>query len=1460
LTSGESTTLINDAAKAIEAAQKMCQKGQLGTFSLGTKARNVKMGTPATKTQNLECTNFMSPKDCKILFNVCDPVICPISRCDYGGKFPVKDVIGSGIIGSLVLCLPNFVGWQGEVYIPICLSGILAGMDSLISVFKGYRDCLQNSLDTGELTGSCDQINSFYICKMVWDQALPFAKMIIPKTIELVMGKATRGGGEYLSVQDAWSTAAKSVDSFAQYYAADSYAAFKSKIVQSMSEEVCGLYISGAYPDGENILDTLTNPKSPPQYYGQFEETTYTTATNPSISHYKVFYHIYAGKDSRAYYQVYLTEGPTSSYYQDTSNNYIVATGYIEKGGYESQTPDFTAVSGYKKLCITVNGKTDCGFGKSSSSFAIDYVSDQYVKDQANRTDITSESECVSGSSSAWSLATTSLQGAISEVANPELYNRGIIRVCAAENPGSGKDTSDTNLRWISVGYCGKKELKCWLDTQSVKNAVNFESTANETITSLTDSFIKQMIAEGKYLTEDQFKEKIKEIGLKEDSAQKIALINTILKTVSMNAQKGLLYLLRGDEYGTMARDKYKAEQEEKAKKEAEAAELAKQEAEKKAAEKTIASQKCTDYSTAISKHAEIQSTLSGSDKDQANLEFITDIFTNNLITQDEYGEFVNEEKTGDGYISDTTMSGVLSILNSYKITSCAGTTVDTEKIAKCAAYSTAISKHEEIQSTLSSSDKDQANLEFITDLFTKDLITQDEYSGFVNEEKTGNGYISDTTMNGVLSTLNSYKTISCAGTTSTSKAILGEICIFGNTLIKKYFDAINKKEVFAMDTRYSQAEVNKKFVEDLKSNNLLTDEEYNTIIGPINQYVSETILNVIGGSPLGTGEKDMEYVFNLLNKKYNALCGNSLNEKPTSEEIPDSGFVLTSYPQGSSEPTITIRLLEAEKSIELKVTNPSSNYVKYAIGYKRWGWVPIVSYDSAGEIVTKNAGGIFSIKIPLSEFHTSQKYYYAEIWFFDKNNKEIEDSVKLGPFAMDSSSIEPITTEKTCADYKTAIEEFLKLDQDSKYSEHKDMVDALSTSGFITEEDYNALKGEEYWGFGFEKDMRNVVSVLRTRSSEACDLSQLCANDRFKNLVVSLGKTNTIVYNGKSCSCGQNCENHANEIIKVSTSYSIDPLLLLSLMIQESGCNPNKVGSSGEIGLMQIIPRFFCGDFNLDSDIDKCKKQLEDYQINIDVGAQILSKYYKESHNGITDCGTNYADWNAAVRKYNGLNKCNSYVENVNQIHQSLGALCKKESSSYSTTPQLSPIITPTLDELRSAVLTSVSKFDGTIIEKKYSVNCFTAIQAVYSDASRGLSKCVYSPTYGTRYSIVDTSGNSQEVTLGEGTFATAINCYYSSSSTNYDEALKKILPGDIINFVFNREFGHSVIFINWMEGKEYQVARVFDWRGEIKLGEKDSKGNICEYSTCKTYSYNNYDFSIDKHPVYRIWNPVKI
>lgn len=553
----ELNKIYRDSQKAISEASKQYSSGVRSVTILG---ETIRVGDPSPDIPEMQCQNFMSPQDCWLLFNACDPVVCPSSRCDLGGAFPVKNVVQSGIVGSIALCLPNV---REKIIAPVCLTGVKAGVDSLISVFKNYKDCLQHNLDTGETVGICDEVHSIYLCEFFWRQAIPLTEVSFPKLLEFALGQGTRGGGEYLSVQSAFDNANSAVNYIVGFYGASSYNAFKVKLTDEIGSTVCKGYASAVYPSSADLFDTFMGGDSPSQYSGWFSEIPFTTATVPSTSQYKVFYHIYAGKDNGVQYQVYLKGGQGSSYYQSLgSSTFQVASGFIASGDYASETKDFTAETGYQKLCISVNGEENCDFKQVSTDFAVNYLTKTYVSGQARDKEVTKESECVSGSVGPQSLLTLTpnIQEGIDEGINPAIYKRGLVRVCATDNPGRGTDENWNNpkeSRWVEVGYCDTERVKCWIDTRSVETALgNAEGLKNATIGDLRNSDIDKIlnegIASGDYI---DFEKVMEEIKLLKTPEEKVNFIDdNLISKAFFGNQKVTLLLIRGQAYGELAR------------------------------------------------------------------------------------------------------------------------------------------------------------------------------------------------------------------------------------------------------------------------------------------------------------------------------------------------------------------------------------------------------------------------------------------------------------------------------------------------------------------------------------------------------------------------------------------------------------------------------------------------------------------------------------------------------------------------------------------------------------------------------------------------------------------------------------------------------------------------------------------------------------------------------------------
>lgn len=560
----QSKQIIQKGMQAIQDAATQYGKSQKFVKING---QSIEVGRPTAGQPGTTCADFMSPKDCLLLFNICDPVICPSSRCDLGGQYPVADVVQTGIIGSIVLCFPNI---REGIMIPVCLTGIQAGIDGLISIMKNYRDCLIENLKTGKMIGICDQIYSIYLCEFFWRQVAPFAKLLIPTIIASAYGQGTRGGAEYLTVMNSWQNMENSISYFTQSYAANSFKSFKVQSIEEAGTEVCKAFISGKLPDA---FSQLIEPESPAQYYAWFDATRMTDATVPATSQYKVFYHIYAGKDEGAYYSVSLRNPPQSSYYSMT-DRIQVASGFIPAGQYASETKDFSAPEGYKEVCIRVNENEECGFKQVSTDFAVNYLRDQYVSDQMKQTTITSEKECVAGSADVGAFfANTNPQSALEEAAMPDIYNRGVVRICASQNPGSASDPS----RFVDVGYCDQPKMRCWLDKTSVDNAITannlgvknatLEVLENRTseLLSETGDVIPWDVAEAEIYSLEEALGALVNSNDKINDAQKIIdRINLVFPKLVLNSQKANILLIKGRAQEIVVRDSLQRERVER--------------------------------------------------------------------------------------------------------------------------------------------------------------------------------------------------------------------------------------------------------------------------------------------------------------------------------------------------------------------------------------------------------------------------------------------------------------------------------------------------------------------------------------------------------------------------------------------------------------------------------------------------------------------------------------------------------------------------------------------------------------------------------------------------------------------------------------------------------------------------------------------------------------------------------
>jgi len=122
----------------------------------------------------------------------------------------------------------------------------------------------------------------------------------------------------------------------------------------------------------------------------------------------------------------------------------------------------------------------------------------------------------------------------------------------------------------------------------------------------------------------------------------------------------------------------------------------------------------------------------------------------------------------------------------------------------------------------------------------------------------------------------------------------------------------------------------------------------------------------------------------------------------------------------------------------------------------------------------------------------------------------------------------------------------------------------------------------------------------------------------KYKNLDDELANANSIF---------KPCKQYSGFINDAAGKYDLVPIMIASIMMQESTCNKDTVGGGGEQGLMQITKDKCGGAPNGD-----CK----DPGFNIDAGAKYLSSQIKA-------CGGNVLE---ALGSYNGWYKGLTYAK----------------------------------------------------------------------------------------------------------------------------------------------------------------------------------------------------------------------
>lgn len=416
----------------------------------------------------LECTDVNSINDCRLLFGACDPVMCPKSRFDLNGRWSnIDNVISSGISGSIVLGLHNYDP-PYEV-LPVCVTGIRAGLKNIQSIFKGYNDCLQLKKRTGESIGGCSYIRSLGWCKVVWGEATSIIGTIGPERIFQLGARAIgQGGNEYVTnFHENLKRSNEFANFFVNEYGQSVFAAYRGKGTKEIGSEFCEAAIFGRLPGQGSLVDQLLRPSVPAQFFAIFDESPHVAIDREEKSNYRILYHIYSGEDHDIRYLISLRN-------DRGQERQVTYSTLLEKGNTHQRTVNVIEDSGFNEICVRIDGVQKCGFGKVGSEFAISYAQEKLLESEYDRV-ATNENECLPEKKRLIDnpgIVTTPL----SLIADG-VRETGVKRTCSPENPGKG---TPKEQGWLERGTCGKdkegRDLgKCWLD----KSTVNFQDELN---------------------------------------------------------------------------------------------------------------------------------------------------------------------------------------------------------------------------------------------------------------------------------------------------------------------------------------------------------------------------------------------------------------------------------------------------------------------------------------------------------------------------------------------------------------------------------------------------------------------------------------------------------------------------------------------------------------------------------------------------------------------------------------------------------------------------------------------------------------------------------------------------------------------------------------------------------------------------------------------------------------------
>ena len=403
------------------------------------------------------CMDVMETSDCKKLFMACDPVVCPPSRCDFGGTIKLDNVVGSGMVGSLFAC-------YSRDKLP-CITGVSNSFQDYSENVQAYLDCLNEQKVKHKSVGVCDRIRGIYTCEIFWNTVAPLGWEWVKNSLKNKF--LEKVGFNYEKGAILTLSSFRDIKQFSSFltseYATQMLAGYKGKATADIGKEVCKQMLAGKAPTLGTLAAEFRNLQRPPTYTAFLQSSAYADdATRGEQDYYTVYYNIHAGTQYETLrYRIFLRTGVGT---QIVLQDWPIASGTLERRDTLDENKDLVARSGYNQVCIQIaNQEPDCGFGKmTSSSMMVNIINEKVVGSVSN---VTSYKKCIS--------------------------DEQVQRKCSRGTPDTeGKTGIASN--WISIGDCGELNGiylgQCWMNkytlqksTYSCKNGYVEEDCACDT-------------------------------------------------------------------------------------------------------------------------------------------------------------------------------------------------------------------------------------------------------------------------------------------------------------------------------------------------------------------------------------------------------------------------------------------------------------------------------------------------------------------------------------------------------------------------------------------------------------------------------------------------------------------------------------------------------------------------------------------------------------------------------------------------------------------------------------------------------------------------------------------------------------------------------------------------------------------------------------------------------------------